>query len=180
MSIEALLKEIGMKETSGSSPRIAVITMCSSQKFADRGPAKVVYAASGKNIAGKIRIIAERFSADLWFLSAKYGLVHADEEIEAYDAYIKSVPLSHLKKAIKVIEEKSAKMPRYDAVVIAVSQPYLRLADHLKLRPRYVAAVAKRCPRWCPSCFLYRPRGYSDFPKGVEEFLKMFAKIISR
>jgi hypothetical protein len=83
---ESLSPRSGSAPNAGGASRRIGLVGCVKQKASSRRPAKNLYTSilfSGR------RAFVERTCDEWWTLSAKYGLVHPDEEIDPYDVTLK-------------------------------------------------------------------------------------------
>ena len=86
--------------------RKIVLISCVSKKRSQPCKARDLYVS---DLFKKELIYAERLEPDLMFvLSAKYGLVDLDDEIEPYDLTLNTMPASEIKKwAVDVLRQLS-------------------------------------------------------------------------
>ena len=111
-----------------SNNRISIITNCSKKKLSGKAKAKDLYQGQFFSL---IKHIAEQNSMDLFILSAKYGLISAEKEIESYDQRIKTkadvIRLRTLSN--KLFNEI---LQRYSKVLLIMGREYQSVLDEFQ------------------------------------------------
>ena len=110
----------GRQQERPLSERIAVIVVCSKQKFDHKAPASELYQG---DMFKKSKLIAIKLQADFYILSAKYGLITGSKIIEPYETVIqtkKDKDRLRLNLDGKILEN----LALYGKVIIIMGQKY--------------------------------------------------------
>lgn len=134
--------------------KILVITGCTAKKLSFGAPAKNLYQGV---LFKKIKKLVDYNQLDFMILSAKYGLIHANEIIEPYNKTLKSKSdILELRKMVipklKVIELN------YDLIIIIMGKKYRDVLSPLFNDNKYK--------------MVYDERGIGGLTSKINEYLK--------
>jgi len=109
---------------------IAVITHCTKIKLSGPAPAKYLYRGPMASRVVKVveRARARGLGVDLYFLSAKYGLVGEYDVLEPYDLV---APDADESIAMRASEEVSKLLKKYNLIILNLTKNYLKLLNYI-------------------------------------------------
>ena len=124
-----IIEEIPIEELKGK--KVLVITSCTAEKLGNtpkvRAKAKDMYQGRMFKL---VRRLCERMGWDYVIISAKYGLVFPDEEIQGYEKFLKSKQDVENVKT-KVLPKLSKILSNYDRFLVVAGQKYRRVIQSL-------------------------------------------------
>ena len=124
-----IIQEIPIEEM--KRKKVLVITSCTAEKLGNTPKVKAKAKEMYKGRMFKlVRKLCETFGWDYVIISAKYGLVSPDEEIEGYEKFLKT---KHDQKEImpKVIPKLSKIISNYDKILVIAGQKYRKIIEDL-------------------------------------------------
>lgn len=123
------IEEIPLEKLKGK--RVLVITSCTAKKLGNtpRVKAKVEDMYQGRMFK-LVKKLCERMGWDYVIISAKYGLVFPDEEIEGYEKFLRTKTDRERIKQI-VLPVLSKKLPDYDTFLVIAGQNYRRVIESI-------------------------------------------------
>ncbi len=101
-----------------------VVTACTKRKGKERGPAREVYKGAVRNLF----YLAEEMGFECYVLSAKYGLISCEDEIEPYDVYLNELGEREREELKRSVESScSALRGPWDVAIFHLSSNYASL-----------------------------------------------------
>lgn len=134
---------------------IMVLLPCTEAKADEGGPAIEVYYATGAIAATKSALLGEAYDSnvDTYFLSAKYGIIRLDMEIEPYDQTIEKQDVARIAQNVGNFLD----LHDYDVMFSFVDGHYQEAVDEV--------AYARRTS-WDIDTVMLRPCGRSAMVDG--------------
>lgn len=104
--------------------RTVVLVSCVKRKHDKLAKAKELYDST---LFRAQRVFAEKFADDWYILSAKYGLLHPETEIEPYEQTLKGAGTAHRREwSRKVYAELEVRTKSDDLIIITAGEDYCR------------------------------------------------------
>ena len=120
-----IIEEIPIEEL--ERKKVLVITACTAEKLGNtpkvRAKAKDMYQGRMFKL---VRKLCERMGWDYVIISAKYGLIFPDEEIEGYEQFLKTKQDREIIKP-KVLSRLSKILPNYENILVIAGQNYRKI-----------------------------------------------------
>ncbi|UXD22786.1 hypothetical protein IPA_08230 [Ignicoccus pacificus DSM 13166] len=106
--------------------KVLVITSCTKRKRKGRGKAKEIYMGPIKNIF----LIADELNAKCFILSAKYGIISCEDEIESYDKYLGNMSKEEVKELMDKIKRRCEDLKGpWELVITNMSSKYAAILE---------------------------------------------------
>lgn len=135
-----IIEEIPIEELKGK--KVLVVTSCTAEKLGStpkvRAKAKDMYQGRMFKL---VRRLCERMGWDYVIISAKYGLVFPDEEIEGYEKFLRTKQDREIIKQ-KVLLRLSELLPTYERFLVIAGLNY-RKVIHILMDKRFLVLHAK-------------------------------------